>query len=123
VTPGANPTSTTLTLTSVSQSGLIPLSPQFPLPEWSTPLLLAWLAAGLAALLSFRLQQKFGTLRPRFPFAVLLLGLATFCGCGGTNSSKTIVPPPGPQPTISQVTLTASSGTDTKTMQITLTLQ
>jgi hypothetical protein len=123
VTPGANPTSTTLTLTSASQSGLIPLSPQFPLPEWSTPLLLAWLAAGLAALLSFRLQQKFGTLRPRFPFAVLLLGLATFCGCGGTSSSKTTVPPTGPQPTISQVTVTASSGTDTKTIPITLTLQ
>jgi hypothetical protein len=124
VTPGAKPTSTTLTLTSALQSGLIPLSPQFPLPEWSTPLLLVWLAAGLSALISLRLRQQFATLRLPSVFAVLLLSLATFCGCGGTSSSNTTtMPPPVPQPTISQLTVTATSGTDAKTIQITLTLQ
>ena len=97
VRPGANPTLTTLTLTSAAQSAMItPLRQEFPLPEWSTPPLLTWLAAGLSALVSLRLRQQFATLRLRFLFAVLLLGLATFCGCGGTSSSNTTVPPPAP---------------------------
>jgi unsaturated chondroitin disaccharide hydrolase len=123
VTPGANPTSTTLTLTSAPQSAIIPPSPQFPLPEWSTTPLFVWLAAGLSALVSLRLRQQFATLRLRSVFAVLLVGLATFCGCSGTKSSNTTMPPPVPQPTISQLTVTATSGTDAKTIQITLTSQ
>jgi hypothetical protein len=142
LTPGTKTSSTTLTLSSNSQSQAIPLAPKIP-QAWrrflQTPGLLhaappvwlaSWLLAGLTvasfSLIRLRGQQGSDAWRSRFRVAisaVLLLGLAMLSGCAGGSSSNTTTSPPSPQAAISHLTVTATSGTDTKTTVLTLTVQ
>jgi IPT/TIG domain/Fibronectin type III domain len=142
VTPGTKTSSTTLTLSSTSQSQAIGLAPNIPqarrrfletpwllhtsFPVWLTSWLLACLTVASFSFMRRRGQQGFGAWRGRLRFAIsaaLLLGLATFSGCAGGSSSNTTTSPPSPQPAISHLTVTATSGTDTKTTVLTLTVQ
>jgi hypothetical protein len=135
LTPGTNSTTVTLTLSSAPTAGTISIAPQLqrkPIggtqpPVWLIPCLLVWLIATIFSLICLRLPGEFGRLRrrPRLAFSVMLLcGLVALCGCAGGNSSNPTMPPsPGPQPTISHVIISASSGTDTKSAVITLAVQ
>jgi len=137
VTPGTTSASTTLTLSAAAQSQSIPLNPQFPTLPLSprnyqfqhSGLLAAWLVACLAAtslaVLCLKLPPRFRQSRLSYGWlslSLVLLSVASFSGCAGSNSANTPAPTT-PTAGISYLTVTAASGTDVKTSAITLSVQ
>jgi unsaturated chondroitin disaccharide hydrolase len=119
LTPGTNPVSTTLTITTAAHSGMVRPDPSWPrgtvVPIWLT----LWTLAAIAVLLLLR--QSSGAIFRTATMASALIGSAILSGCaGGSPSSKS--PPPSASAQTFTLTVTAQSGSDTKTSSITLTI-
>jgi photosystem II stability/assembly factor-like uncharacterized protein len=134
VTPGANPATTTLTITTTAP-GMVPGAP--PAFRWTSPPVLILSLLLLAILLlaagrqksEVRLQTSPLALR-RWPSvsylaAVLILAaLAVSCGGGSSGGGGSAPPPnPGTPPGTYTVTVNGVSGATTRTTTVTLTVQ
>jgi rhamnogalacturonyl hydrolase YesR len=122
VTPGTGTASTTLVISAAAQTEImtrlwkVPVSPS---PYWNR----LWaLVIVIGFLLTLHLQhRKRSHLAALVSCACVGLGLVVAWGCGGGNPSSSA--PKTPPPQVAQITVTATSGTDTKTGMLSLTLK
>ena len=117
VTPGADPTDVTVTISTTAEGTAIPISTPQPAPPVLPVGMLAWLALGLFSLTGLTLAAREKQLRPRFAVAALLLFGLIAVGCG-TAAQPIAGTPIG----IYTITVKATSGTLVKTLDYTLTV-
>jgi hypothetical protein len=125
--PGGSPVSTTLTLSAAAHSTTIPMAPSLPgpmrAPFQPVHLLVAFFVFSLLLLLQRRQQSKVGLAS----FVLLTLPLSigvVISGCGGGSAAGTApTVSPTPQAVTSQLTITAQSGSDSKTTTLAVTVQ
>jgi hypothetical protein len=128
LSPGANGASTAVTFSSTTQSQGFVRPESLRVMPMASPIVLIAITALLVCLaVGIALFKRWPRLHPSlavFFFCLFVLGFVTFSGCGSGNPAPSATPPPtAPVPTISQVTVTATSGTDVKTSIITLSVQ
>ena len=117
LTPGVNPVSTTLTLTTTTQSTAAPLA------IWR-PGLFVWpfSVAGFFSLLFFVILRNRSTARRTLILWAAMAGLLLMASCGGGSGSGTTSGPTGTPAGSSSVTVTATSATNhTTAISITVT--
>jgi hypothetical protein len=118
LTPGTNPVSTTLTLTTTTQSTAAPLAAR-------RPGLFVWpfSVAGFFSLLLFVILRSRSTARrPRILWAAMAAGLLLMASCGGGGGSGTTSGQTGTPTGSSSITVTATSATNhTTAISITVT--
>jgi unsaturated chondroitin disaccharide hydrolase len=129
IVPGPSPATTTLTITTAAQSSLLRF---LLLPERTALQRCAvFLIIALCTLLSFRISRiRLASRTVAAAAAALLLFdlIGPLSGCGGgkvVTTSTPSNPPSPPTPTAQNysVTITAQSGSDTKSITLTLTVQ
>ena len=135
VTPGPSPATATLTLTASASAATLqrPLQPRTPS---APPLLLLWLAVLMALVLVILLRRldvsddtslgakcmpplSIWNFTKGLAIVLIFQSLAALSGCGGGSPAPTVTPPAR----VSQLTVTGTSGTDTKTISLTLSVQ
>jgi unsaturated chondroitin disaccharide hydrolase len=120
LTPGTSLVTTTLTVTAAARSEIVPYGPLWPRSTVRLIWLPVWVLMAIAALFSQRRMKPSVFSASTIGLAVISLGLLSGCG-GGPTTSKSPVPRPSAQNFA--VTVTAQSGSDTKTDSLTLTIQ
>lgn len=123
VTPGANPATSTLTITTTAGAGLFPPPPGRVVP---VPVAAWWIAALLAVLALAVWRRKSPSWRwVGVSMLLLVMALALLqmaCGGGGDGGSPPPPPPTGTPPGTYTVTVSGTSGTLTRTTTVTLTV-
>jgi parallel beta-helix repeat protein len=119
---GTTPVNFTVTVSTTSRAALLPPDQTTPLNPGPVKLLwLVWLAFGAALLIS---SCKYRKLRPRIALAVGGMGIIMLmAACGGGSTPTPPPPPPVPHGTpagMSTLVVTATSGTATRTFNLTL---
>ncbi len=116
LTPGINPVSTTLTVTTTAAAAAVPLNNRQPGPL----LWLLALAGFFALLVSTALHGN--RIRKLTPLLAAIAFVVLLGSCGGGSSSGTPGPPNGTPPGTSSITVTATSATShTAALSITVT--
>ena len=129
---GANPVPFSVTVqTTARSSGSLPIEwphtrDPFGAPRW-LPFIMVW-AALLILLMKVREARSCSAQAQRLAWsrpvaAVVLLGLIAATGCGGAAGSTPPVQPAGTPPGTSMLTVAATSGSVTQTIQLTLTVK
>ncbi len=117
---GTNSSSATLAITTTARSGLIP---ELPPPTVLVPGIVLVLVSSLGIMIFARKRS----MAPLGSFAALLFAIVSMSGCAGiANKTKSVPPPqtPGGTPAGAYVlTITASSGTLTRSATFTLNVQ
>ena len=122
LTPGSSATSTTLSIATTANGGVLP--PNKP-DQWTPSQLAMWslaLAAMIAVLLSFRRKRQ-TRFAPALSVAIVLLLAIIVAGCGGGGVGAPPPPPSGTPAGTSIITVTAASGSVVHTTNVTLIVQ
>jgi Subtilase family len=126
VTPGAQPASSQLSITTAAASGMTPLFHVVPPPVSFRPRWLpgvALFAFLLFGLISLWQGERIRRLTTYFALALLLTYLAALLACGNGGSNDATASVPGTPSGTYSVTVTATSGSLVATSPVTLTVQ